>query len=183
MGEVKVQLGSFLTSSLDTGKSAARPGHFSSWESSPTTNWIEGWVGPRASLNTEEEKNLLPLPSFFQSLYQVCYPSNHGRQEPTLITFYRTFINLFYLQIQHHSFLHFFSFYHFTSSLCICMCGQRIVSHQVTSLPLVCSYAKSLCYCPIIDCSALYTLCFCTKEQGNRYIWNVHICIPCCTRQ
>jgi len=38
-GEVKVQLGSFLTSSLDTGKrSASFPGHFISWESAPTTN-------------------------------------------------------------------------------------------------------------------------------------------------
>lgn len=38
-GGMKVQLGSFLTSALDTGwRSASCPGHFTSWGSAPTTN-------------------------------------------------------------------------------------------------------------------------------------------------
>jgi len=59
MGEVKVQLGSFLTSALDTGwRSASCPDHFTSWGSAPTTNWRGGWVGPRANPNTLKKRKI-----------------------------------------------------------------------------------------------------------------------------
>jgi hypothetical protein len=54
---------SFLTSALHGGKwSASRPGRFTPGEGDSVTHWIGGWVGPRASLDTGVEKNLLLLP-------------------------------------------------------------------------------------------------------------------------
>jgi hypothetical protein len=41
-----------LTSALDGGEwSASRPGHFIPGERTPGTDWIGGWVGPRAGLD------------------------------------------------------------------------------------------------------------------------------------
>jgi hypothetical protein len=40
----------FLTSAVYGGEwSASRPGRFTPRERAPSTHWIEGWVGPRAS--------------------------------------------------------------------------------------------------------------------------------------
>jgi hypothetical protein len=48
----------FLTSALDGGEwSASRLCHFT-----PSTHWIGGWVGPRASLNVMKKGKILPLP-------------------------------------------------------------------------------------------------------------------------
>jgi hypothetical protein len=42
----------FLTSVLDGDEwSASSPGHFTPREKAPFTNWIGGWVGPRADLD------------------------------------------------------------------------------------------------------------------------------------
>jgi hypothetical protein len=42
----------FLTSAVSEGEwSAPRPGRSISKETAPDTQWIEGWVGPRAGLN------------------------------------------------------------------------------------------------------------------------------------
>jgi hypothetical protein len=46
----------FLTSALVGGKwSASRPGRFTPGERTPSTNWIGGQVGPRASLDDVEK--------------------------------------------------------------------------------------------------------------------------------
>jgi hypothetical protein len=50
-----------LTSALHGGElSASQTGCFTSGEKAPNAHWIEGLVGPRADLDTGEEKNLLP---------------------------------------------------------------------------------------------------------------------------
>jgi len=53
----------FLTSALDGGEwSASSPGHFIPGERTPgSTQWIGGWVGPRAGLDTVT-KRLAHLP-------------------------------------------------------------------------------------------------------------------------
>jgi hypothetical protein len=53
---VEVCLHSFLTSALDGfGRSASRPGYFTS-EETPIS--IEGWVGPRTSLRVLEKREI-----------------------------------------------------------------------------------------------------------------------------
>jgi hypothetical protein len=48
-----------LTSALDGGEwSASRPGRFTSKERAPGTNWIEGWVGPRAVLDAVVKRKI-----------------------------------------------------------------------------------------------------------------------------
>jgi hypothetical protein len=60
-GKVEAELRAFFASALDTTYySASRPGRFR--ERAPSTHWIGGWVGPKAGLDTREEKNLLYLP-------------------------------------------------------------------------------------------------------------------------
>jgi len=62
MGEVEVYLHAFLTSALDEGEYLALcPSCFTPGESASSTHWIGGWVGPRATLDTEAKKILLPL--------------------------------------------------------------------------------------------------------------------------
>jgi hypothetical protein len=57
---VEVQLHGFLTSTLDGGeRSASRPGRFIPTERVPSTHWIGGWVGPRASLDVAGKRKLL----------------------------------------------------------------------------------------------------------------------------
>jgi hypothetical protein len=52
IGEVEVQLHTFLTLAYDGGEwSASCPGHFTPRERVPGTRWIGGWEGPRASLD------------------------------------------------------------------------------------------------------------------------------------
>jgi hypothetical protein len=49
---VEVKLHAFLTSALDGGEwSASLPDRFTPRERTPGTNWIGGWVGPRAILD------------------------------------------------------------------------------------------------------------------------------------
>jgi hypothetical protein len=52
---------SFSTSALDGGEwSASRPGRtFTPGERTPTTHWTGGWVGPRASLDTQARGKIL----------------------------------------------------------------------------------------------------------------------------
>jgi hypothetical protein len=61
-GGVDVWIYVFLTSVLAGGEwSASRPGLFTPRERTPGTNWIGGWVGPRAGLDDVEKRNFLPL--------------------------------------------------------------------------------------------------------------------------
>jgi hypothetical protein len=51
-----------LASALDGGEwSASRPGHFTPRKRAPTTPWIGGWVGPRASLDTVAKRKIPSL--------------------------------------------------------------------------------------------------------------------------
>jgi hypothetical protein len=48
-----------LTSALDGGEwSASRSGHFTARERVPSTHWIGGWVGLRASLDAVKHLDL-----------------------------------------------------------------------------------------------------------------------------
>jgi hypothetical protein len=77
-----------MTSVLDGGEwSALRPCRFTPKESAPDTNWIEGWVNPRAGLDDVEKRKFLTLPGLelrplghpvrSQSLYRLCYPGSY----------------------------------------------------------------------------------------------------------
>jgi hypothetical protein len=59
-GEKKHSSYSFFTSALD-GVSGQRhaPAALYSWERTPGTHWIGGWVGLRAGLDTEARGNML----------------------------------------------------------------------------------------------------------------------------
>jgi hypothetical protein len=46
---------------MEIKKSASRTGRFTSVERAPNTQWIAGWVDPRAGLDTVE-KNFLLVP-------------------------------------------------------------------------------------------------------------------------
>jgi hypothetical protein len=62
-GGVDVLIHVLLTTALVGGEwSASRPGRFTSGERAPGTHWIGGWVDPRAGLEDEERRNILPLP-------------------------------------------------------------------------------------------------------------------------
>jgi len=53
LGEWRYSYAYSLTSALDGGEwSASRPGRFTIRERDPVTQWIGGWVGPRAILDT-----------------------------------------------------------------------------------------------------------------------------------
>jgi hypothetical protein len=53
----------FLTLTLVRGEwSASSPGRFTPRERAPNTHWIQGWVGPTASLDDVEKRKILPLP-------------------------------------------------------------------------------------------------------------------------
>jgi hypothetical protein len=53
---VDVQIHIFLTLALVGGEwSASRPGLFTPGERAPSSHWIGGWVGPRASLDNVEK--------------------------------------------------------------------------------------------------------------------------------
>jgi hypothetical protein len=57
----------FLTSALDGGEwSTSRPGRFT-----PGTHWIEGWLGPRAGLDTMEKRLILTLPAIEHRLHPI----------------------------------------------------------------------------------------------------------------
>jgi hypothetical protein len=76
-----------LTLALDSCEwSASRPGSFSSRETSPSTHWIGGCVGPSTSLDYVEWRKIFPLLGLeirplgrlgrSQSLYRLCYPGS-----------------------------------------------------------------------------------------------------------
>jgi hypothetical protein len=81
-GEMDVSIHVFLTSALVGDKwSASRPGLFTSG-----TNWIGGWVNPRAGLDDVEKRKFLPLPGLAlrplgrparsQLVYRMSYPGS-----------------------------------------------------------------------------------------------------------
>jgi len=73
---VKVYLHAFLTWTLDGGElSASRPDHFIPGQRIPGTDWIGGWVGPRAGLNVVARRK---YPS-------SCWKSNFGRPVRSLL--------------------------------------------------------------------------------------------------
>jgi hypothetical protein len=52
----------FLTSALAGGQqSASRPCRFTPGERAPGTQWIEGWVGPRAGMDDVKKRKFLTL--------------------------------------------------------------------------------------------------------------------------
>jgi hypothetical protein len=55
-GGVDIQTNVLLTLGLVGGEwSASCPSHFTPGERAPSTHWIGGWVGPRASLDDMEK--------------------------------------------------------------------------------------------------------------------------------
>jgi hypothetical protein len=68
----------FLTSALDGCEwSASRPGRFTPREMAPGTQWIGGWMGPRAGLDTVKKRKILAPagnrtnPPFFYSFSKL----------------------------------------------------------------------------------------------------------------
>jgi hypothetical protein len=62
MGERRYSSYSFLTLELDGGEwSVSRPATFYPQERTTSTNWIGGWVGLRAGLDTEARQKILYL--------------------------------------------------------------------------------------------------------------------------
>jgi hypothetical protein len=59
LGEWRYSSTHSLTSALDGGEwSASRPGRFTSRKRSPGTQWIGGWVGPRAILDAVVKRKI-----------------------------------------------------------------------------------------------------------------------------
>jgi hypothetical protein len=86
-GGVDIWIHIFLTSALVGGEwSASRPYRFIPGERGPGTQWIGGWVGPRAGLDDVEKRKfftlpgleILPLgcPACGQSLYRLSCPDS-----------------------------------------------------------------------------------------------------------
>jgi hypothetical protein len=78
-GEVDAKTHIILTSALAQGEwSVSRPGCFT-----PSTHWLDGWVGPRIDLDDVERRNILLLQELklqplgcsahSQSLYRLSY--------------------------------------------------------------------------------------------------------------
>jgi hypothetical protein len=78
----------FLTSALVGDEwSASRPDRFTPGERAPGTQWIGGWMGPRADMDDVENRKFLTLPglelrpldrpSRSQSLYRLSYLGSH----------------------------------------------------------------------------------------------------------
>jgi hypothetical protein len=60
-GKMDVYIHAILTSALDGDEwSAWCPGRFIAKERAPYTNWIEGWEGPRSSMDDIERRNSYP---------------------------------------------------------------------------------------------------------------------------
>jgi hypothetical protein len=84
-GGVDVLIHIFLTSALVGGEwPSSRPGRCTPGEKDPGSDWIGGWVGPRAGLDDVEKRKFLTLPGLelrplgrparSQSLYRLRYP-------------------------------------------------------------------------------------------------------------
>jgi hypothetical protein len=74
-GEVYVWIHVFLTSALvEVEWSASRLGRCTPEKTAPGTNWIGGWVGPRAGLNDRERRKFLTLPGLFNPDPSVVQP-------------------------------------------------------------------------------------------------------------
>jgi len=71
-GGVEVQLHSFLTSALDGGEwSTSRPSRFIPGKEPPFPS-IEGWVGPRVSLDVMEKREISrPCEEFHPGSYSM----------------------------------------------------------------------------------------------------------------
>jgi hypothetical protein len=62
-GEEDVEIHIFLVSAIVGGEwSASRPVRFTPRERAPGTDWIGGWVGPRAGLDEMGRRKMLHLP-------------------------------------------------------------------------------------------------------------------------
>jgi hypothetical protein len=73
-GGVHVQIHVFLTSALVGGEwSASRPGLSTPGERASATNWIGGWVDPRAGLDDVENRKFMTLPGL--ELRLLCRPA------------------------------------------------------------------------------------------------------------
>jgi hypothetical protein len=73
---VHVYICIFLTSTLAGGEwPTSRPGRFTPEEKAPGTHWIEGWVGPRASVDDVEKRKFLTLPGL--ELVPLCRPARN----------------------------------------------------------------------------------------------------------
>jgi hypothetical protein len=60
-GGMDLQIHIFLTSALNGDEwSASRPSSFTPGEIAPSSHWIGGWVGLRASLDDVEKRKVLP---------------------------------------------------------------------------------------------------------------------------
>jgi hypothetical protein len=82
---VEVYIHSLLTSALDGGEwSASRPGRFTHRERATGTQWIGGWVGPRAVLD-KMVKRKLPTPG---------RESNPRCEDKTDLKLYETYENI-----------------------------------------------------------------------------------------
>jgi hypothetical protein len=69
-----IQIHIFLTTALVGGEwSDSRPGRFTPGEIAPGTNWLGGWVGPKAGLNDVEKIKFLTLPGL--ELWPFCRPA------------------------------------------------------------------------------------------------------------
>jgi hypothetical protein len=70
-GEVAQSFHSLLTSALEDGgeSSATRPGHLIPGEITPSTNWIEDWVDPRADLDKLEDIKISLAVTAIEILY------------------------------------------------------------------------------------------------------------------
>jgi hypothetical protein len=68
-----------FSSVLDLGQwSASLPSRFASGANNPGTGWVEGWMDPRAGVDSVEKRNYCPCwesntgrPSWSQSLYPL----------------------------------------------------------------------------------------------------------------
>jgi hypothetical protein len=73
-----------LTSELDCGEwLTSRPGRFTPGEKEAGTNFIGGWVGPRAGLDaTEKRKKSLPLSEIESLLHRFQIHGSHPPSYP-----------------------------------------------------------------------------------------------------
>jgi hypothetical protein len=111
-------------------------------------------VGPTASLNALERETyatgkFLPAPISHMLSQQPWYIDKYQHYLLLIVPLLVYFICRYYI-ITSFTSLHFT--FHFLSS-CLHVYAEHNFPHQATSLPLICSYAKSLCY---LSCYLLF---------------------------